>query len=379
MDSHQVVLLVGPFPPPRGGVAAINELIYKNCNRQRCRIISLNSAEYKHKYRITSVTGFLNLFFQFKQICKFVMLVIQNKGCIIHIAVSSYYGFYKSSLFILIGAILKKKIIFHLHGGAFEKFYVDNNRLIRRYIRFIFNKSDLILTLAEYWYKIVTEIIQVAPAKVQILHNCYGVEFNQLPISNAELEIERGKESLVKILYVGALSQKKGVLDLIEICAEIKKQFTQFILYIAGGEKEPGILTKIRQAILYHDLTDQIQLVGEVANQKKLDYFLKSQLFVLPSYVENLPIALLEAMRAGMSIISTPVGAIPEIIKENENGFLIPAGDLHQFASKIIQLCNDKSIRDSMSQKNLRQALNYFDPETYIARLINIYKDLGHG
>ncbi len=378
MNSQQIILLVGPFPPPQGGVAAINELIYNCCNRRNCQVIMLNSAEHKHRYRITSVTGFLNLFFQLKQIYKFVVLAIRNKDCIIHIAVSSYWGFYKSSLFILIGAILKKKIVSHLHGGAFEKFYVNNNRLIRRYIRFIFNKSDLILTLAQYWYKIVTEIIQVAPAKVQILHNCYGVEFNQLPISHAELEMERGKESLVKILFVGALSRKKGVLDLIEICAEIKKHFTQFILYIAGGEKESGILIKIRQAIHYHDLTDQIQLIGEVANQKKLDYFLKSQIFVLPSYVENLPISLLEAMRAGMSIVSTPVGAIPEIIKENENGFLIPAGDLHQFASKIIQLCNDKSLRDRISQKNLRQALNYFNPETYIARLINIYKDLRH-
>lgn len=376
MNSQPVILLVGPFPPPQGGVATINELIYKECNEQPYHIIRQNFAEHKNKFQIRSVIGLLNLFSQILQIAKYFLNVLCYRNCIIHVAVSSYFGFYKSSIFILIGTLFKKKIILHLHGGAFTSFYTSSHRIIQKYIRFVFNKSNQIIVLANYWKKIIIQMIQIAPNKIAMLNNCYGSEFNQLPHSFQELENENVKESVIKILYVGALTQKKGVLDLIAISAELQKGFNQFILYIAGGEKEVGIRERINQKIQDYHVSDKIRLLGEISGRQKLDYFLKSQIFILPSYVENFPISILEAMRAGMPVVTTPVGAIPEIVEDEENGFLIQAGDIKKFAAKIIILCKNKALRESISKTNINKSLYYYSPEQYKTQLVKVYNQL---
>ncbi len=374
MKPQPIVFLVGPFPPPQGGVATINEQIYKACDQKHYRIRRHNTSEHKYKYQIRSVTGALNLFFQIVQLVKFFIRIFRDRPAIIHVAVSSYLGFYKSALFILTGALFKKKIILHLHGGAFARFYSESHPLIQKYIRLVFKKSSQIITLADSWKKIVTQMLPIPPAKVIILHNCYGQEFEQLPAVMEQLEARREADSVIKILYVGALNQKKGVLDLVAICAEIKKEFGQFILYIAGGEKEAGLIDKIHRTARELKVADKIHLSGEISGQKKLDHFLKCHVFILPSYVENFPVAILEAMRAGMPVVATPVGAIPEMIRDEENGFLVQAGDIKQFATKITKLCRDKSLRQSISRKNLNTVLKSYSPEQFKIQLNEIYR-----
>ncbi|MBN2090315.1 glycosyltransferase family 4 protein [candidate division KSB1 bacterium] len=172
------------------------------------------------------------------------------------------------------------------------------------------------------------------------------------------------------------MNQKKGVLDLVAISAEIQKEFNQFVLYIAGSEKEAGVIAKIYQATHAHNLADKIHLLGEISGMQKLNYFLECHIFILPSYVENFPVSILEAMRAGMPVVTTPVGAIPEIINDQENGFIVPAGDIKQFASKIIKLCQDGSLRESISKTNLDKALKNYSPEQYKTQLCEIYQQL---
>ena len=112
---------------------------------------------------------------------------------------------------------------------------------------------------------------------------------------------------------------------------------------------------------------------GEIDGEKKLDAFRKSDIFVLPSYIENSPISIIEAMRAGLPVISTTVGAIPEIILDNENGFIGAPGDTKKFTEKILLLAKNVHLRNSMAHKNLQIALNKIDPQSYSINLMKIY------
>lgn len=72
-------------------------------------------------------------------------------------------------------------------------------------------------------------------------------------------------------------------------------------------------------------------------------------LYILPSYAEGLPCALLEAMAAGLPVVSTSVGSIPEVVEDSINGFLITPGDFTSLAEKIVVLANDRALRQTMA------------------------------
>ena len=124
------------------------------------------------------------------------------------------------------------------------------------------------------------------------------------------------------------------------------------------------------------DLCHYIRLLGPIAGQEKINTFLNSDIFVLPTYAENMPNTLLEAMAAGLPVITTPVGAIPELIEDRENGFLINQGDYKSLANKIENLRISKKSRLRMGKKNIKIIRNKYDFGIVANKLDHIYKYL---
>jgi len=375
MNINRNILLVGPFPPAIGGVAAINQMIYQCFDNIFYKIISFNSSRFQRKPNTLSATGLINVLLQFAQIISIAYLMKRYNCSIVHIATSSYHSFFKSALVVLIASCLRKKILIHLHGGAFDIFYENSNSIVRWFIHYIFDKSDCIITLSKYWKKVVTDKLQITPEKVVILYNTYGFEFDKLEDSIEKLQSKRNG-NLIRILFIGSLSMKKGILDLVEICAEVRKDFDKFILYLAGGEGEKGMMEKVKNAISDNRLMEHIIVLGEIKGDDRLELFRKSDIFILPSYVENFPVTILEAMRAGLPVITTNVGAIPEILKELENGFMVTPGDVAKFTEKVLLLVNNRRLRDSIANANLKKALDQFNPQYYSLDLAKIYDEM---
>lgn len=370
------VLLAGPFPPPCGGVAAMNELIYRDVGiKSSYNVIPLDSSYLKRRIHIRSSTEFINLLNQFIQIMSLIRFIIKFRCRIIHISLSSYYSFYKGAIFWLIASLFRRKRIFHLHGGYFETFYEGSRSRIKRFIEYIFQQSDCVIVLSKYWKSFVEDKLKVIPKKIVILNNCYSEDFNILEERMRESGSEKSKNGF-QLLFIGALTKNKGVMDLIDICVEVRKTLDHFILYVVGEEREKGIKEKIHIAVQHEDLSNHVVLMGEIRGENKLKMFYDSDVFVLPSYVENFPVTVVEAMRAGLPVITTSVGAIPEIIDDHKNGFLLTPGDVSSFAKKIDLLANDINMRNVMSRKNIRKAMKEFNPEYYSSKLLKIYDQL---
>ena len=90
-----------------------------------------------------------------------------------------------------------------------------------------------------------------------------------------------------------------------------------------------------------YQLANTCELLGSVHREKVLQLFREASVFVLPSYYEGLPMAILEALAAGLPVIATPVGGIPEVVRDTYNGFLIPSGDIEALAGAIEKLVSD--------------------------------------
>jgi glycosyltransferase involved in cell wall biosynthesis len=177
-------------------------------------------------------------------------------------------------------------------------------------------------------------------------------------------------------LFLGIVGPSKGTFDLIEAIALLKTRGISLHLWIAGLEEREGDLDKAR--ILTHklDLEGTCQFVGAAYGASKSQLLNNASLFVLPSYHEALPMALLEAMAAGLPIVATRVGGMPEVVMEGYNGFLVEPGDVEALADKLAVLANDPHLCEVMGQRSRELAELELDVKPYVKRLVALYESI---
>lgn len=217
--------------------------------------------------------------------------------------------------------LLGRKVILHIHGGGFKDFYKTNPRLIRK----ILEIADCLIVLSGSWknfFESITKkpLIRVVPNPVI------------LP-SNEDLG-RREHSPLLRLLFLGILDQQKGIYDLLQVLADHKEEFEGRALLNVGGN---GDVATFENTVKKMGLEQLVAFHGWVSGDKKKELLLNSDVFILPSYAEGLPMAILEAMAYGLAIVSTTVGAIPEVVNE-DNGFLITPGDRQMLADLLVSL-----------------------------------------
>ena len=140
-------------------------------------------------------------------------------------------------------------------------------------------------------------------------------------------------------------------------------------LVIAGD----GEGARARQMIEQLGLTQSVRILDWVDEQQRDELLTKANVFVLPSYNEGLPMAMLEAMSWGLPVITTPVGGIPELISTAENGLLIAPGKIEQLSAAIQSLIESEQLRISLGNAG-RESVRPFEISKYCDRLADIFK-----
>lgn len=118
-----------------------------------------------------------------------------------------------------------------------------------------------------------------------------------------------------------------------------------------------------------------MEFLGAVYGNEKLEVFRSCDFFLLPSYNEGFPIAIIEAMSAGLPIITTPVGGIPDVIKDEQSGFLINPGDYASMAQRILTLASNSSLRKRMGELNRSIVKEQFLKDAFIEKIDAIFKE----
>jgi glycosyltransferase involved in cell wall biosynthesis len=168
-----------------------------------------------------------------------------------------------------------------------------------------------------------------------------------------------------RILFVGRLIDYKGVQYLIEA---IKKLSVPYELLIIGEGPYRSLLQRSSAGL-------NISFLGEISPLKVCEFMRSASVFVLPSLTENLPNVILEALAAGVPVIATSVGALPEIIREGENGFLIPPKDSNLIAERLKCLLTDSSLREKMSCAAYK-SVKPFTAGIIVPRLEQVLKEI---
>lgn len=373
--SKPVVLMLGPLSPPTGGMETMMRELLNSDLSQRYHLVHLDNSKPAFIRRASiKYSGYHAAFLRnpfstlysfalsvFSLLCYLVVLFSRPVD-LIHIHTASYSSFWEKLPFILAGRIFSKPVILHVHGARFDQFYQSSSISVRRLIKKILCLCNPVITLSGFWRKYFTSVIGLE--NVQLVENGIDISLYR----NNEIS----KTANPTILFLGELSRRKGIDDLLKIAVIVRDSGVK-AQFIAAG---PGNLTELNLQLQEMGLHEIVKLSPPVFDDSKKRLLAQSWLYILPSYAEGMPVAIIEALAAGLPVIATRVGGIPDMITEKLNGFLVQPGDIELFGQYIINLIQDNNMRQMISVNNFSLAANRFDIHLLLHKIDKIYAGL---
>lgn len=368
MDNHQKrsmkVMMVGPGSGIIGGITTLVDTILPHVN-SRVQLYYFPTVSNRPSKQ-SGKFSFKNLMIAIEQISRFSRSIRKFRPHLLHIHTSQGIAWLKDTAYIWVGKIMKSKVVVHIHAADFAELYSDHSKPVQAYTRCMLNKADAVIAVSDKWKEKLSSI--VAEEKIHTFTNCIQVP-DETTVHPSDRMFSYG-------LFLGSIGPRKGAFDLIDAVGRIDQNGNGFHIWLAGYEERQGDLEIAHQKLEEHTLKDRCELVGVVTGSKKHDYLQQMDFFVLPSYNEGLPMAILEGMAQGRAIISTPVGGIPEVVIDGYNGYLVEPGDVQTLAEKIKTLVNHPDLCNQMGLNSLNIAKQKLSVQTYVNRLMNVYEGL---
>jgi glycosyltransferase involved in cell wall biosynthesis len=261
--------------------------------------------------------------------------------------------------FPLFSSHIKKPKILHLHG-------LDTN-LLERYhiIRFILKHvADLYIAISKQMRKDLTDL-GIPEEKIAYLPN--GVDVNSFCP-------KKEKEDNM-LLFVGRITYGKGLHVLLKALRYLKESTHLVIIGPAGWDLpyyHNVFSTSIKK--INQEGKHKITYLGALDQADIIEWYQKASIFVLPSFWEGFPVTVLEALSCETPVVATPVGGIPEIVQNHENGILVPPGNPLKLAEAVQYLLDNKDIRIKMGRHGRESITKNFSIDVIAKRLREIYQ-----
>ena len=294
---------------------------------------------------------------------RFVQKLAQGyRPDIFHIHVADRRSFYRKLAYFEEAKLTGVPVVVHIHGAVFEQFYEAhpaNAAAVNR----MFARADKVLVLHQ---KIYDNSVKWAgsEANVEILYNPVELDIFGEPA-------EQSSDRPLTVLMMGEIGERKGAFDLVEAIPQVLEEVPDTFFRFAGNGETEALQDRANAL----GISTHVDVMGWTAGEDKLRAFQSADVYCLPSYAENLPVSVLEAMAARLPVVGTPVAGTPEEIIEGETGYMVEPGDRAALANRLIRLLKDTSLRERMGAAGRRRAEEHFDNEVVCDRLIGLWRD----
>jgi len=358
MDKE--ICFVAQFPPPLHGLSKAVDTLYNSYLKQKYRFSKINMTNNK-RFPI-------NLFH-----------IITSNSDLYYITISQSTGGNIRDLIVIECLFLKKKkIVVHLHGGYYRKMIEnESNLLVKKLNKKLFGKMSGAIVLGESLKYIFQGIIE--ENKIFVVPNCVDNKYLIDEVEfKAKIELANEKETL-NVLYLSNFFLSKGYKDLIEVAIILNnKNVSRFKFIFAGEFYSHKEFQEFKDLIQKNKLEKIVQYKGIVNGKEKRDLLKKSDIFILLTRYkrEGQPISIIEAMGNGMSIITTQHAGIPDLIKDNENGFFTEYNDYEKIIQVLEKLYTERDLQISVISNNRRKVLDNYMEDHYLNKLDNVFSEV---
>ncbi|MCW5312299.1 glycosyltransferase [Nostoc sp. KVJ3] len=324
------IILLGPSLLQQGGISNYEKLFleYAPSEVQICHIVTHEEGTTAFK-----IIVFLNA------VWKFLWMLINEEVDIIQLEISQRGSVLRQGIMTFLAWIFHKPIIIHAHGSQFHIFYAELAKWMQYLLNWVFCKCQRLIVLSESWKNFYIENLGLKPEQVVVFYN---------PVKVPAEVPHRSLSKKLNLLFLGRIGKRKGAFDLIKAFSLLPTEYQTTSSLIMAGD---GDIEQARNLVTTLNLEDYITLPGWIGSDKRDILLTQANIFVLPSYNEGLPLAMLEAMACELAVIVTPVGGIPEIVTHSENGLIVNPGDVQQLSDAIKSLIENETLRLSLGSK----------------------------
>lgn len=258
-----------------------------------------------------------------------------------------------------------------------EKNMLRFNRLLRSYEKRLMKRSDALIAVSEYTKRELMELYGVEEEVINVIYNGVDVQKFKPAYDKPTLKSRLGFASERVVLFVGRLYYRKGLSTLLSSIPSILEEFNnvEFVISGAGTKKSEDNLHQLVEEL---KIEGKIRFLGYTPDEKLPDLYAASDIFVLPALYENFPFAILEAQSTGLPVVTTKVGGIPELIKDNVNGLLVESGDASQLAEAILVLLRDNELAIELGEHGRKIVKEEFNWTLITSRVIELYRKIGN-
>ena len=353
------ILVISPYPPPYHGTSIPSKLFVEFL-RERCgaEVTVINThpsgKPWIHSHALRAIAfSVLTSVRVIKTISLYHTVFISGSNRFI-----VTLGAFHTLLFSLLG----KRVVVYIHGGAFDNYYRSLNPLFRFAIRLFLNRAKNLVVQTKWLYQSLFEEFR----NIVML----PLWTNAIASAKPKIALTASDDGAVRFVYVGEVRREKGIQELIHAFRRarhtLQSHHISITLDIFGPTKSDFRdtfydLLNSSEHIMYHGYVDHAVLIEQLGHFDAL---------VLPTYLptEGYPGVLLEAMAAGLAIITTRCGAIPEIVSHEENGLLCDPGDVNGLAEHLVRIALDDQLRRHLGEK-AREMARQFDVNVVLPRL----------
>ena len=252
--------------------------------------------------------------------------------------------------------VLDMPVVLHLHDADYEQFCRSLPAPLLAGVRWMFRTADHVIVLGEEARRTATGLLRVPAERVSVLPNAVP----------APAPAPARPASPVQILFLGQLSQRKGVHDLINALDQPGMRALSWRATIAGGGPHQEAFER---QLASTGIAERVSMPGWVDRPAILDLLNHADILVLPSYAEGMAMSVLEGMAHGLCVVCTPVGALGEVIEPERSGLLIQPGSVPQLANALARAVEDDALRARLGAGAKERFRSGFDAAGYPARL----------
>jgi len=353
--SKPVILVISPSLNVMGGISTVLKNVYKT--KLRCKYEFVFIASHidgtKAKKLVIAIVGLVRVWIALRH----------RKIDVVYVHGSDIISCLRKFFFIKLAQFYRRKVVYHLHGASLLEQYSKMPYFIKSKVISVFESADIVICLSSSWSN---HIARIAPrANIEVIPN--GVA---LPAFSAS---ER-PSSRLSLLFLGLIGHRKGVFDLLKAFEKLVKGNFNCVLLIGGN----GDIGSLHEAAERLGISRYVHYLGWITGSKKEEILRISDIFVLPSYGEGMPMSILEAMSYGIPVVSTPVGGIPEVVEDGKTGLLVPPGNVDRLAEALKYLIENEDIRSEFGRAARKKVEAKFTIEKMTERLDQLFTEISH-
>jgi len=366
MNTDKNILYLLHLPPSEHDSSIVSKIVKESrliSNSFHNRYINLLISRSVEESGKISFIKLLRVFFIWFQL--FGMLIQHKPNLCYYTLTISGKAFYKDCILIALIHIFRIKIIYHLHNKRLSD--RQNKKINESLFRFVFKDSFVIL-LSELLYGEIEKYVR----PWNVYYCPYGInDYHNDPDSLPVPDIRP-----LKILFVSGLFRANGVFELIEACALLMNKGYRFRCDFIGGEGDIS-REQFNSYVMKKRLAENVRLLEAVAGNQKDCFYQQADVFVLPTWYtdECFPLVILEAMQHSLPVISTFVGAIPDMVDDQVTGFLVPQHDVTALTEKLELLVRNPLLRMHLGRGGRIKYENNYTLRIYEQRLLAILQE----